>query len=331
MLVKVLPEDLMHCQTLAFNLYSSSGLCHFTVGQSLNASDLQSITETPLYRCIDEIPSASETVYHEGLPIRVPVSDLRVVNGNPLPQLVDRPESEKITKALSPFLERLKEGVPPDVSLCMVARNQLISAVNRQVEHLQYISQLRVRDDVTYSHVLDVTALSIALAMQLDLGPKEIEDIALAAMLHDLGKLMIPYNIMFKQGKLTEKEFQVMQLHPGLGYDIITQFLKLPEQIARPALEHQEMYGGGGYPNGLSGDEIHLYSHIVKIADVYDALTSARPYKRAIPHDKALAIMLSEGSQSFHPKVLEGFVELGKPLASNTTLDSVERSSTIQV
>jgi HD-GYP domain-containing protein (c-di-GMP phosphodiesterase class II) len=173
-----------------------------------------------------------------------------------------------------------------------------------------------VRDEVTYAHVLDVTALSIALAIQLGLSQKAIQEVALAAMLHDLGKLMVPYNIMFKEGKLTEKEFQIMQLHPGFGYGIITQFLQLPEQIARPALEHQEMYGGNGYPKGIVGEDIHPYSHIVKIADVYDALTSARPYKKAIPHEKALQIMLSEGTQSFHPEFLEAFSKIGQSSAA---------------
>jgi HD-GYP domain-containing protein (c-di-GMP phosphodiesterase class II) len=115
---------------------------------------------------------------------------------------------------------------------------------------------------------------------------------------------------MFKPTRLTEKEFQVMQLHPGFGYKMITETLRLPENIARPALEHQEMYGGGGYPQGLKGDEIHPYSHVVKIADVYDALTSKRPYKESIPSTKAIKIMLSEGEKSFHPELMGKFLQL---------------------
>jgi HD-GYP domain-containing protein (c-di-GMP phosphodiesterase class II) len=203
--------------------------------------------------------------------------------------------------AVQGFWNRLEMGSHPDIALATVVSEQLCAQTIERIDQLQYLSQLRVRDNYTYSHTLNVCALSVAIAVKSGFSPKQIQEIALAAILHDLGKLFIPKPIMFKPSKLTDAEFNVMKLHPRLGYDVIIHKLGLPEAIARPALEHQEMYGGGGYPQNLKGDQIHPYSHIVKIADVYDALTSKRPYKGIIPSQKALDIMRGEGDKSFHP------------------------------
>jgi HD-GYP domain-containing protein (c-di-GMP phosphodiesterase class II) len=216
-------------------------------------------------------------------------------------------------QAIQSFWSRLEMGSHPDVALATVVSEKLCAETIEQIDQLQYLSQLRVRDNYTYSHTLNVCALSVAIAVKAGFAPKEIQEIALSAILHDLGKLFIPKPIMFKPSKLTDAEFNVMKLHPRLGYDVMINKLGLPEAIARPALEHQEMYGGGGYPQNLKKDEIHPYSHIVKIADVYDALTSKRPYKGIIPSQKAVDIMRSEGERSFHPgyfKCFEAFASV---------------------
>jgi HD-GYP domain-containing protein (c-di-GMP phosphodiesterase class II) len=212
--------------------------------------------------------------------------------------------------AIQTFWQRMEKGSHPDAALATVVAEQLCAQTVARVDQLNYLSQLRFRDAYTYSHTLNVCALSIAIALKCGFSPKEIEEIALAAILHDLGKLFIPKPIMFKPTKLTKGEFNVMKLHPEMGYNVIIKELKLSEAIARPALEHQEMYSGGGYPNNLKGDEIHPYSHIVKIADVYDALTSKRPYKGVIPSSKAFEIMRAEADRSFHPELFSTFEKL---------------------
>jgi HD-GYP domain-containing protein (c-di-GMP phosphodiesterase class II) len=224
--------------------------------------------------------------------------------------LLSPAQSTPLIHSLQAFQHALQGGHAPDVALCETIRDSLVSELTQRIDQLQYLSQLRVRDPFTYSHTLHVSALSVALGMKVGLNQHEVQAIGLASILHDLGKLFIPKPIMFKTSRLTEKEFEVMKLHPGIGYRIIRDQLKLSDAIARPALEHQEMWGGGGYPQNLKGNEIHPYSQIVKIADVYDALTSRRPYKDAIPSAKALAIMLSEGEKSFNPEYMEAFLTL---------------------
>ncbi len=314
MLIKVIHQDLTRSEKLEYSLFALSGEQLYEAGQALSTDELDALRETSLYRD-DRMLPLRDHYDHEGhvfeFDAAVNASERANADAaNQAPSLLRAAEVEIGIEAITDFIDRLKRGATPDIALCEVARDKLIAEVADKVDQIQYISQVRVRDEFTYSHILDVTALATALAIKIGFSPKEVKEIALAALLHDLGKLLIPRSIMFKPSRLTEKEFKVMQLHPELGYNIIKDVLKLPDEIALPALQHQEMYGGGGYPLGLKGNEIHHYSHLVKIADVYDALTSKRPYKESIPSFKAVKIMLSEGDKSFHPEYLEQFIKL---------------------
>ena len=314
MFVKVQSEELNSVTRLEYDLYTMSGDLMFQAGHLLSDEDVAGLRSMSIYRDTDAMP-LQDYIDHEGVLYRFSSG----LTDSEMSELAAEGQTSTIfsneltstfVSSVEHFWSRMKRGATPDIALCEVVRDKLISEVTSQVDQIRYLSQVRVRDEFTYSHILDVTALSVTLAMKAGFSKREVREIGLAAILHDLGKLMIPKAIMFKPSRLTEKEFQVMKLHPGFGYKIITEELRLPEDVARPALEHQEMYGGGGYPQGLKGDEIHPYSHVVKIADVYDALTSKRPYKESIPSSKAIKIMLSEGDRSFHPELFAHFLEL---------------------
>jgi HD-GYP domain-containing protein (c-di-GMP phosphodiesterase class II) len=314
LLIKVTFENLAHYEKLEYNLYGLNGEQLYEAGHELTSAQYASLRDVGAYRDANVLPRRDH-FNHEGYLFEFMAGSSAAERANAkaaaeTPSLLKADEMAVGLRAIQHFIERLKRGATPDIALCEVARDKLIAEVTCKVDQIQYISQVRVRDKFTYSHILDVTALSIALAMKVGFSPEEVKEVALAALLHDLGKLLIPRDIMFKPSRLTEKEFKVMQLHPELGYNIIKDVLKLPNPVALPSLEHQEMYGGGGYPQGLKGNEIHPYSHLVKIADVYDALTSKRPYKESIPSFKAIKIMLSEGEKSFHPEYLEHFIKL---------------------
>ncbi len=314
MLVKVSYDELSTVSIAEYNLYAISGELLLKAGESLDEARRKDFQRLSLYRDVRDIPK-TDVINHEGHLFRFVTGlsdqerqELQLENGSE--PLLSGELSNSFLSSIGYFWQKLQKGATPDIALCEVVRDKLIAEVTSRVDQIQYLSQVRMRDEVTYSHILDVTALSIALAVKCGFSKQEVREVALAAILHDLGKLLIPRDIMFKPSRLSQKEFEVMQLHPRLGYKIITETLRLPEPIARPALEHQEMYGGSGYPEGLKGDEIHPYSHLVKIADVYDALTSKRPYKESIPSSKAVKIMLSEGDKSFHPEFLAQFIAL---------------------
>jgi two-component system response regulator RpfG len=165
------------------------------------------------------------------------------------------------------------------------------------------------RDEETGYHLIRMSRYSRLIANTLMLEHDEAETIELAAPLHDIGKIGIPDQILLKAGKLEQAEWQVMQRHPVIGHEILkgsaSKYVRMGALIA---LGHHERYDGSGYPNGLVGDHVPLCARIVAIADVYDALTSVRPYKTAWPSDQAFDYVRSQAGLHFDPRMVEAFL-----------------------
>jgi putative two-component system response regulator len=167
------------------------------------------------------------------------------------------------------------------------------------------------RDDDTGAHAARVGAVSGAVARWMDVDPALAALLEMAAPLHDLGKVATPDSILHKRGQLTAIERAVMQRHTTVGAQMLAgsplPVLQLAEEIA---LTHHERWDGKGYPYGIAGDVIPLAGRIVAIADVFDALISERPYKRAWPLDEALAEITEQGGHHFDPAVVDAFMRL---------------------
>ncbi|QOP42464.1 response regulator [Sulfurimonas sediminis] len=180
-----------------------------------------------------------------------------------------------------------------------------------EYEALEVLSKAaEYKDPETASHISRVAHYSKLLAEAYGLSEKEQNIIYYAAPLHDIGKIGIDDAILLKAGKLTPDEFQKMQAHSLIGANILhgkkNEFLQAGEVIAA---SHHEKYNGKGYPKGLQGEEIPLYGRIVAVADVFDALTSKRPYKEAWSFEKALSLLKEEKEAHFDPKIVELFLE----------------------
>jgi putative two-component system response regulator len=167
------------------------------------------------------------------------------------------------------------------------------------------------RDDATQEHTQRVGALSSRLARRMGLPETLVELIRRAAPLHDLGKIAVPDSILLKLGRLTAEELDTIRSHTVVGARILSgsrhPLLQLAEQIART---HHEHWDGNGYSPGVAGEDIPIAARIVAVADVFDALTHARPYKRAWPLEEAVAEILSQKGRQFDPQVVEAFVDL---------------------
>jgi len=165
------------------------------------------------------------------------------------------------------------------------------------------------KDENTASHLYRVQYYTEALALKAGVAIKEAEQMGVMSMLHDIGKLAVPDAILQKPGKLTEQEWEVMREHPLAGARILgdNPFYQLAREISAG---HHENYDGSGYPKGLQADEIPLSAQIVKIADVFDALTTTRPYKEAWTMEKAIDYMSDLKGIQFSPSLMELFVEL---------------------
>lgn len=180
-----------------------------------------------------------------------------------------------------------------------------------QMELLQRLAlAAEYRDDDTRLHTRRVGMLAQRIARALDLPPEQTDLILHASPLHDVGKIGIPDSILLKHGKLTDDEFTIMKEHTIIGGNILSKsnssFLRLAEEIT---MTHHERWDGTGYPSQLAGEEIPLVGRIVSVADVFDALTHDRPYKRAWTIDEALSEIKSQSGRQFDPAIVQAFLK----------------------
>lgn len=165
------------------------------------------------------------------------------------------------------------------------------------------------RDPETGAHILRMAHYSRLIASRLGFSADQQDLLLEAAPMHDIGKVGIPDRILLKPGRLTPDEFEIMKQHATLGYDLLqgssSRVLQLGAEIARG---HHEKYDGTGYPAGFRGEEIPIFSRIVAVADVFDALTSERPYKKAWSLEEAVNHLVSSSGQHFDPQVIQAFL-----------------------
>ncbi|HEY5555702.1 HD-GYP domain-containing protein [Acetobacterium sp.] len=167
---------------------------------------------------------------------------------------------------------------------------------------------LKVFDDYTYYHSVNVAVLSIVLGTALGLDKTELCNLGFGALLHDIGKVFIDKDILNKRGPLTDDEFKQMKKHPSLGYDyLIKEFGgSLSSQLG--ILDHHEKFRGDGYPNDIKGEDISLFGRIISIADVYDALASDRPYRKALIPSEAIEYIMGATYTFFDPELVKVFI-----------------------
>jgi two-component system response regulator RpfG len=165
---------------------------------------------------------------------------------------------------------------------------------------------IEFRDFGTGLHLIRMARFAGLIAEGMYLSDDEVRMIELAAPLHDIGKIGVPDAILLKHGRLSEEEFAVMRGHPQIGFEILrdsqSRFVQLSAAIA---LHHHERWDGSGYPSGMRGEEIPVAARIVSLADVYDALISERPYKKAWSHDEAVAYVREQSGKQFDPACVE--------------------------
>jgi len=164
-------------------------------------------------------------------------------------------------------------------------------------------------DNYTYEHSLNVAILSLILGFELNLNRNELYNLSLGALLHDIGKAFIPKEIVKKQDSLTDEEFEIIKSHPIKGFNYLKEQFQLTAPSKIIALQHHERFDGTGYPYGKKGDEINKLARIVAIADVYDAMTSDRPYKKAQPPSEALEYIMGSAGRHFDFQMVSAFVK----------------------
>lgn len=174
---------------------------------------------------------------------------------------------------------KINKGI--DVPQMLKSVKDVINANKTDYSMLDVLNCMRGYDDLTYAHSLNVALICDVMAKWLECSEEETDKLLLAGILHDIGKIKIPKQILTKPGKLTDKEYQIIQYHTILGYDIIKNY-PIDNSIKLAALMHHERYNGTGYPQKKKGQEIDRIARIVAIADVYDAMTANRVYREGL-------------------------------------------------
>jgi putative two-component system response regulator len=207
--------------------------------------------------------------------------------------------------------ERLEEAVVARTAELAASHDETIRRLSRALDF---------RDPTTGVHVERVSAICERIGRHLGVDDETCELLRVASPLHDVGKIAIPDRILLKPGPLTAAERAVVERHPQIGYELLSgSDSALLEYAASISLTHHERFDGTGYPHRLRGDAIPLEGRITTVADVFEALTSDRPYRAALSVDEALGIVRRERGRGFDPDVLDAFVEIAEAVGPAAT------------
>ena len=182
------------------------------------------------------------------------------------------------------------------------------------------------KDQTTQMHIRRVQVYAAGLAKAAGLNDSEIQGVKTGALLHDIGKLAVPEHILSKPGPLTQEEFQKIRIHPQVGAEIIAA-VPFPYPVAPIILSHHERWDGKGYPQGLTGDAIPIGARILTIVDYYDAVTTERPYHKALSQESAIGLLRHEAGRALDPTLVPKFVELLPSLIAELRLDMTGQTS----
>lgn len=227
-------------------------------------------------------------------------------------------------RAVASMFQEARMGKAVDTDGAQKLVEEISDSISRNPDALISLARLKTADDYTYMHSVAVCALMIALSKQLKLDEKLTRSAGIAGLLHDLGKALMPMDVLNKPGKLTDEEFAIIKTHPEEGHKLLLGSTGADEMALDVVLHHHEKTDGSGYPKRLKDSEISLYAKMGAVCDVYDAITSNRPYKAGWDPAESLRKMAEWAKGHFDPTVFQAFVKsLGiYPVGSLVKLNS---------
>ena len=227
-------------------------------------------------------------------------------------------------RAVISMFEEARMGKAVDTGGAQKLVEEITDSVIRNPGALISLARLKSADDYTYMHSVAVCAMMVALAKQLGLEESQVRSAGMAGLMHDLGKAQMPMEVLNKPGKLTDEEFAIIKTHPEEGYKLLQTGVDIDPVIMDVCLHHHEKTDGSGYPKGLKSEQISLFAKMGAVCDVYDAITSNRPYKAGWDPAESLRKMAEWANGHFDTVVFQAFVKsLGiYPIGSLVRLNS---------
>jgi putative nucleotidyltransferase with HDIG domain len=216
---------------------------------------------------------------------------------------------EKSKAAVTSMFKEARMGNAIHVADAAPLVDEIKQSISRNPEAFLNISRLKNKDDYTYLHSVAVCALMIALAKQMELSEEDVKDAGMAGLLHDVGKMMIPEEVLNKPGKLTDEEFEIIKSHPLRGWEVLNHAEGAHAVALDVVLHHHERVDGTGYPEKISGDALTVFARMGAVCDVYDALTSNRCYKSGWEPAEALRKMAEWRNGHFDERIFHAFVK----------------------
>ncbi len=294
----------LHCvregMKLGSDLYNDFGILMLSKGAILSAEYVRSINR----------------LKYNGIYIDDDISkDIEIINiiSDKL-----RMNTVKAIKSMFIYGEKEKTISKNHVDNAKAYVNLIVDEIVNNKELMINMVDMKVFDDYTYYHSVNVAVISIVLAVALGMNKNDLRNLGFAAILHDIGKVFIDKKLLNKADKLTDDEFEHVKAHSTLGCNYIRRGYGVPFDTYMGILDHHEKYSGQGYPNDLRGNRISIFGRIIALADVYDALISDRPYRKALLPSEAYEFIMASTMTSFDPVIVEAFVKKIAPFPIGT-------------
>ncbi len=221
-----------------------------------------------------------------------------------------RQARKAIKQVYSEGKRSIHAGQEPVIDNSAIAEtiNNIIEDLLSNDDLVVSLSDIRVADDYTFAHSVNTCVLALLTGISLGFDKNQLYSLGLGTILHDIGKIKVPFDILHKPGNFNQMEYKEMQRHPEYGFDMLRRNEAISLPSAHVAYEHHERYNGEGYPRGIKGRDIHIFAYIAGMVDVYDSLTSDRVYRKGyLPHD-AIEMITGSGNYYFPYEIVKAFI-----------------------
>ena len=313
---KVIPLEFVDKESLDYNLYDKIDRIIYKKNTPITPDIMLMLLCQEVYREPIKFPDKNIKKLIEDDEPKVVIEKAPEIISQPpkvfMEAVIATDVANKLVGNLKDVLDNFNhEKDSPNLAVCEMTREVIVDQVKQNITKIKSMEQLRIIDEYTYSHAINVSLMSTALAIKLKFSERDIQDLALGALLHDIGKVKTHRKNQATKELLSDKERKEMYKYTIYGYDIIKE-LELPERVAKVALQHQERFDGSGYMKGLKREEISLFARITTIADNYDSLVTQKASLQSanLKQEEAIKIMISDSGKIYDPNLLYKFVWL---------------------
>lgn len=265
--------------------------------------------------------------------VQIPQYTREVIEKNRVEDRAKVKLSESVRKRVGEGIQYLYNNTEDDsfAESTQNITNELMNAIFENDAVAVDIGMLKVSDEYTFKHSVDVATMAMVIGKKCGLNEEELRQLGIAGLLHDVGKSKIPKEVLNKPGRLTDEEFALMKQHSLFGFQILKEKNTFPDAIMRGVLQHHEKINGKGYPLGVEEDKIHHFAKIIAVADVYDALVTERPYKSAFSKRDAVEMIMAM-TMEMDLNVMKSFLEsvILYPVDSLVELSNGEKAKVVE-